>query len=85
MVVTTDSGPFHIAGALGRPLVGLFRARRPEHAGRYARSRVLLGRDERCAKECEWDRCRAEPCRQMDALGAGEAAGAVREILGAKT
>lgn len=85
VVVTTDSGPFHIAGALGRPLVGLFRARRPEHAGHYHGSRVLLGRDERCTKECAWDRCRAEPCRQMDALGAGEAAGAVREILGAKT
>lgn len=83
VVVTTDSGPFHIAGALGRPLVGLFRARRPEHAGRYARARVLLGRDERCARECEWDRCRAEPCRQMGALGAGEAAAAAREILGA--
>jgi ADP-heptose:LPS heptosyltransferase len=83
VVVTTDSGPFHIAGALGRPLVGLFRARRPEHAGHYARARVLLGRDERCATDCAWDRCRAEPCRQMDALGAGEAAGAVREILGA--
>lgn len=85
VVVTTDSGPFHIAGALGRPLVGLFRARRPEHAGRYAGARVLLGRDERCAGECEWDRCRAAPCRQMNALSVGEAAEAVREILGAKT
>lgn len=84
LVVTTDSGPFHIAGALGRPLVGLFRARRPEHAGRYGCSRVLLGRDERCAAECEWDRCRAEPCRQMDALGVGEAARAAGEILETK-
>lgn len=82
VVVTTDSGPFHIAGALGRPLVGLFRARRPEHAGRYKSARVVFGRDERCTRGCEWDRCGAEPCRQMSALGVVEAAGAVGEILG---
>ena len=34
LVVSTDSGPFHIAGALGTPLVGLFRSSRPEHATR---------------------------------------------------
>lgn len=82
VVVTTDSGPFHIAGALSRPLVGLFRARRPEHAGRYKSARVVFGEDERCARVCEWDRCAAEPCRQMNALGVDEAAGAVDEMLG---
>ena len=28
-MVTTDSAPLHIAGSLGRPAVGLFRAIRP--------------------------------------------------------
>ena len=31
-VISMDSGPYHLAGAMGRPGVGLFRASRPEHA-----------------------------------------------------
>ena len=65
LVVTTDSGPYHIAGALGKPIVGLFRSRRPEHAKQYPTSAVVFGKNEECMKSCEWDLCRAEPCRQM--------------------
>lgn len=72
LVVTTDSGPFHMAGALGKPIVGLFRGSRPEHAGRYPRARILLGRDGACEKLCQWNRCQAEPCRQLNALSVEE-------------
>ena len=68
LVISTDSGPFHIAGALGRPLAGLFRARRPEHAGRYPEARVAFGRHPACDLECRWDDCRKRPCRQMQDL-----------------
>src|SRR4051794_5303631 len=64
-VITTDSGPFHIAGALGRPLVGMFRGSRPEHAARYPGAAVAFGRDPACESQCAWDRCRSTPCRQM--------------------
>lgn len=77
LVVSTDSGPFHIAGALGRPLVGLFRARRPEHANRYANNRVVFGYDPHCDAECEWDQCVATPCRQLAALHPDTVAAAV--------
>jgi heptosyltransferase I len=63
-VITTDSGPFHMAGALQRPIVGLFRASRPEHASRYG-ARSILGSHPSCSGKCRWDSCRHSPCREM--------------------
>lgn len=68
LVISTDSGPFHMAGALGRPLVGLFRASRPEHSARYPHALVLFGEDQECARACRWDLCRGLPCRQMRSI-----------------
>lgn len=68
LVISTDSGPFHMAGALGRPLVGLFRSRRPEHAGRYPQAHVAFGQEPTCARNCGWDRCQSVPCLQLEDL-----------------
>jgi ADP-heptose:LPS heptosyltransferase len=65
LVISTDSGPFHIAGALQRPLIGLFRSSRPEHAERYAQSTVVYGRDESCRTACKWDYCQSSTCLQL--------------------
>ena len=65
VTITTDSGPYHIAGALRRPVVGLFRASRPEHANRYPGASAVLGHDRDCSGRCGWDRCRRDPCREM--------------------
>ncbi len=72
LVISTDSGPFHLAGALGRPLVGLFRARWPAHAHRYPHAQVLFGNDPGCESRCSWDGCRIVPCRQMAALAVAD-------------
>lgn len=80
LVVTTDSGPFHIAGALGKPIVGMFRHRRPEHANAYSTAVVVFGTDSACTGNCEWDRCSVVPCRQMSNLSTDEVLMAVREI-----
>ncbi|HKG21363.1 MAG TPA: glycosyltransferase family 9 protein [Blastocatellia bacterium] len=68
LVVSTDSGPFHIAGALGRPLLGLFRSTRPEHAQRYPQAQVAFGQEPACARNCSWNRCDSVPCLQLDGL-----------------
>jgi ADP-heptose:LPS heptosyltransferase len=81
VVVSTDSGPFHISGALGRPLIGLFRDRRPEHALRYPQARVVFGEYEACARECGWDRCAAAACRQMCRLPADRVAAALDVVM----
>jgi heptosyltransferase I len=77
-VASTDSGPFHMAGALRRPLLGIFRARRPEHAARYPGARVVFGQCEPCDAGCRWDRCRTEPCGQMLAVSAAQVLEAMR-------
>jgi len=71
-VLTTDSGPLHIAGALRRPTVGLFRAIRPEYATLYDTVIPLFweGGPE-CLKGCSWDSwygCREAPCRQLEGI-----------------
>ena len=58
--------------AHSRPLVGLFRARRPEHAGRYPQAKVVFGQEPSCPQRCEWNRCQSLPCRQMNSLSVGE-------------
>ena len=80
LVVTTDSGPFHMAGALAKPIIGLFRGSRPEHANRYSRTRVIFGADHSCERFCRWNHCQAEPCRQLDALTTDEVLSEVRKF-----
>lgn len=81
LTITTDSGPFHIAGALGRPVVGLFRSARPEYAALYASARILLGRDPGCVGVCSGLRCRTLPCSQLEAIGHEDAARAAEALL----
>lgn len=72
VVVSTDTGPLHLAGAFRRPCVGLFRAIRPEHAHRY-RTVVPVFWEQggsACSPKCKWwlpawDGCAYTPCRQI--------------------
>ena len=77
-VITTDSGPFHVAGAGAAPR-GVVPGSRPEHAARYPGAAVAFGRDSACESQCAWDRCRSVPCRQMAAPGVGEVLAAIAE------
>ena len=81
IVISTDSGPFHIGGALGRPLIGLFRARRPEHGQRYVKSQVIFGHNAECEARCAWDSCRLDSCAQMASLSSEEVISAVDGAL----
>jgi ADP-heptose:LPS heptosyltransferase len=81
VVVSTDSGPFHLAGALGIRTVGLFRASRPEHAGRYPKATVLQGQDAACYGRCDWEHCAWLPCRQMAALSVGQVERTLQQVL----
>jgi ADP-heptose:LPS heptosyltransferase len=80
-VITTDSGPFHMAGALGRPILGLFRGSRPQHASRYPDAKVLFGAHSICEKRCEWNRCDASPCRQLESISVDQLMIAFEEIV----
>ncbi len=81
LVITTDSGPFHIAGALGKPILGLFRSRRPEHAKQYRTASVLFGENELCMQACKWDSCETEPCKQMEDITIEDVAESIELFL----
>lgn len=84
-VVTTDSGPLHMAGALNRPTVGLFRAIRPEYAGLYATVTPLFwAAGATCLAGCTWDSwygCRVSPCRQLAGIANARIVEAVQTCL----
>jgi 3-deoxy-D-manno-octulosonic-acid transferase/heptosyltransferase-1 len=56
VVVTTDSGPMHLAAAVGAPIVALFGPTAPWRTGPYGPSHVVLRADLACSpcfkKQC---------------------------------
>ena len=80
-VVTTDSGPMHLAGALGVPTVALFRGHRPEHATRYSSLEPIVAPTAEGCDACRWDDCRFTPCREMLSIQPEAVLNAVRRQL----
>jgi heptosyltransferase-1 len=88
LMISGDTGPMHIAAAVGTPLVTLFGPTRPERNGPWAAHDIAISRVDRCA--CVYERtCRRDmPCindilvqEVMDAVG--RRLGATREAPGA--
>lgn len=67
LIVTNDTGPMHIAAALGRPMVALFGPTNPNRTGPYARQSDALREPLPCSP------CLSQSCRnpkQMECLTA---------------
>lgn len=79
VMVSGDTGPLHIAGAVGTPIVALFGPTSPERNGPWATRDVSISRVATCA--CRYERrCRrAAPC--IDEITPAEVVQAVRERL----
>ena len=79
LMLSGDTGPLHIAGAVGTPVVALFGPTFPERNGPWAPRDVTLSRVAGCS--CRYERrCRrAVPC--IDDISAGEVMAAVRRRL----
>jgi lipopolysaccharide heptosyltransferase I len=79
LMVSGDTGPLHIAGAVGTPLVALFGPTFPERNGPWAPRDVTLSRVATCS--CPYERrCRrAVPC--IDDIASDEVEQAVRRRL----
>jgi heptosyltransferase-1 len=83
LVVANDSGPMHIAAALGKPLVSLFGPTNPVRTGPYGRLDTVLRLDIPCSP-CYSRSCSHQSCLKL--LGPGvvlKAAG--RQMDQAKT
>jgi len=65
LMVSGDTGPTHIAAAVGTPVVGLYGPTRPSRNGPWSKSDVTVSRDAVC--ECHHlRRCRRETMCLMD-------------------
>jgi heptosyltransferase-2 len=81
MVVSNDSGPLHLAAALGTPVTGLFGPTLVSVTGPIARGRsATVSRDWGCALPCYFERCVNRVC--LDRLTADDAAAAVNAAFG---
>jgi heptosyltransferase-1 len=78
LVVTTDSGPMHIAAAVGTPVVALFGPTDPDRTGPYGPGHRVIRSGLSCMpcfrKQCDTVRCMRE-------IGVGEVFAAVQEML----
>jgi len=84
LMITVDSGPMHIAAAVGTPVVALFGPTDPLRTGPLGPGRIL--RRELPCSPCLQRRCRiADTYRCMRDLGVAEVLGAVRDLLGVRS
>jgi heptosyltransferase I len=79
LVVSGDTGPLHIAAAVGTPLVAIFGPTRTERNGPWSPADVSVSRLDRCV--CHYERrCRLDtPC--IDDIGVDEVLGAVERRM----
>ena len=82
VVVSGDTGPLHIAGAVGTPLVALFGPTIGERNGPWDPADVVVSRTDQCVclyrRQCR----RGAPC--IDGIGVDEVAAAVSARLGSQ-
>jgi heptosyltransferase I len=57
LMLTNDTGPMHIAAALGTPVIGLFGPTNPKRTGAYGQEQNALQRDELTCVPCMKSSC----------------------------
>jgi len=84
LLVSNDSGPMHLAAAIGTPVIGIFGPTDPEKVGPYGQAHGVIHKGYNCSG-CTRHRCRRGlPC--LKAIGVNEVADLVeRRLAGAKT
>jgi lipopolysaccharide heptosyltransferase I len=82
LIVSGDTGPLHIAAAVGTPIVALFGPTRAERNGPWSSADISISRFDRCV--CQYERrCRrSEPC--IDDISVDEVVAAVERRVAAR-
>ena len=61
LLITTDSGPMHIAAAVGTPVIALFGPTDPSRTGPYGKGHTVIRKDLPCSpcflKKCDLTQC----------------------------
>ena len=81
LMVSGDTGPTHIAAALGTPIVGIYGPTRPSRNGPWAPGDITLSRDALC--RCHHLRRCTQPRMCLLDIDAAEVAAAVERRLAA--
>jgi lipopolysaccharide heptosyltransferase II len=85
LALTVDSGPMHMAAALGVPVLALFGPTDPRRTGPYgARHRVLRAPETICAT-CFSDRCHRDHLLCMEYIQPAAVVSAALDMLGLRT
>ena len=78
LLITTDSGPMHIAAAMNTPTVALFGPTDPSRTGPYGKGHIIVRKEMPCSpcflKKCDTKRC-------MEEIGVDEVFEAVKEVI----
>src|SRR5437588_1309159 len=91
VLVSPDSGPVHMATAVGTPVVGLYAATNPARSGPYLSGRWCVDAYPRAARafrgcdpaELPWNHKIEEP-GVMDLIGVDEVAAKLDQLLGSR-
>lgn len=83
LLVSTDTGPMHLAAAVGTPVVALFGPTAPWRTGPFGEGHRIVCAAPPCSP-CFKRRCDAHRCRCMAAITVDRVAEAVRQILTAR-
>ena len=78
LLITTDSGPMHLAVAMGTPVIALFGPTDPSRTGPYGKGHVVIRRELSCSP-CFLKKCNSMEC--MSGITIEEVFHAVREKL----
>lgn len=79
LMVSGDTGPLHLAGAVGTPIVALFGPTRPERNGPWTARDMTVSRVAQCV--CLYERRCRRPVPCIDDIGVSEVMAAVRRRL----
>jgi lipopolysaccharide heptosyltransferase I len=80
LVVSGDTGPLHIAAAVGTPAVALFGPTNPRRNGPWAADDVTVSRFEACG--CHYERRCHEAVWCLESIGVAELTAAIQQRLG---
>ena len=80
LVVSGDTGPLHIAAAVGAPIVGLFGPTSAERNGPWSPHDIVVSRFDRCS--CSYQRTCSAGARCIDSIAVSEVAAAAERRLG---
>ena len=81
LMVSGDTGPLHIAGAVGTPIVALFGPTSPERNGPWAARDITVSRMAQCV--CLYERRCRRPVACIDDIGVDDVMAAIRRRVSA--